>query len=167
MARITTAGILSAAVLSGGIWAHRHATASAPPPLPTNSSEAFDYLRSVRFIAVDVFVDSGTIPLAAYQFEFSAPGGGASIVDIEGGESAAFTSPPYYDPEALMQGRIIVGAFNTGDELPSGKTRVARMHLRVEGEPVAEFSVQLTVAGNVNGDQIDASASVARAVSES
>src|SRR5690349_6090513 len=39
-----------------------------------------------RFCAVDIFIDSGSTPLAAYQVRFAVTNGLAKIVGIEGGE---------------------------------------------------------------------------------
>jgi hypothetical protein len=159
MARISSFIVLSLVVPCSVLWA-QVITPDEPapsgvfqPPSDVNGS------TPVRFIAVDVFIDSGAAPLAAYQFEFSGPTG-VSIVGVEGGESNAFRSPPYYDPEALTKGRVIVAAFNTGRDLPTGQTRVARLHLRTEGEPDAQFSVKLIVAGNADGQPIEAKSSV-------
>lgn len=94
----------------------------------------------VRFESVDVFVDSGESPLSAYQFELQAPprdGFDAVIVGIEGGEHAAYASPPYYDPAALQQQRVVIAAFSVASEerLPRGRVRVARLHMQLR--PVA------------------------------
>ncbi|MBK8268058.1 MAG: hypothetical protein IPK83_07010 [Planctomycetes bacterium] len=148
--RLMFAMIASTLILGGALWAH----AQTPPPA---SEAVID--GAVRFIAVDVFVDSGDQALAAFQFEFTGPEG-VSSVGVEGGESNAFRSPPYYDPEALTQGRIIVAAFNTGRDLPTGQTRVARLHLRTQGELDSQFSVKLIVAGNADGQPIEANSSV-------
>lgn len=150
MSQMMRAMLWSILVLGGAIWAH----AQTPPTSDARADGA------VRFVAVDVFVDSGDQELAAYQFEFSGPEG-VTIVGVEGGESNAFRSPPYYDPEALMKGRIIVAAFNTGRDLPTGQTRVARLHLRTEGELDSQFSVKLIVAGNADGQPNEASATTA------
>ena len=89
------------------------------------------------FRVLDVYVDSGASPLAAYQFEFNATQkniGELTLVGIEGGDSAAFKEPPHYDPRALATPaapRVIVAAFNTGKDLPTGKTRVARLMVRL------------------------------------
>lgn len=114
----------------------------------------------VRFVAVDVYLDSGDVPLAAYQFELTARGGDVKIVGVEGGEHAAFAGPPYYDPKALTQDRIIIAAFSTAENLPSGKTRVARVHLRISGEPPPVFDVQLIVAADGEGQSIEATCDV-------
>jgi hypothetical protein len=93
----------------------------------------------IRFRAVDIFVDSKDKPLAAYQLEFSVTGADAKIVGIEGGEHAAFSTPPFYDPKAMQQERVIIAAFSTNavSRLPQGRTRVATIHLqtRATSEP--------------------------------
>lgn len=118
--------------------------------------------QPVRFAAVDVFLDSGDIPLAAYQFELSAKTGEFLIVGIEGGEHRAFTEPPYYDPAALSRDRVIIAAFNTGDPLPTGKTRVARIHVRLVAEDDPEYVVNLTVAASPEGEPIEADVSIVK-----
>src|SRR5512140_2968924 len=77
-----------------------------------------------RFGAVDIYVDSGSTPLAAYQLEFTATNGVAKIVGIEGGEHTAFRQPPFYDPKAIQHERVILAGFSTADAagLPIGKT---------------------------------------------
>jgi hypothetical protein len=119
--------------------------------------------QEVRFAAVDVYVDSGTQALAAYQFELTAAAGEFRIVGVEGGEHAAFSAPPYYDPAALMNDRIIIAAFNTGTDLPAGKTRVARVHVQITGNEDPQYVVKLMVAGDADGKPIAATASCVQA----
>ncbi len=111
-------------------------------------------LPASRFAAVEVFFDSGEAPLAAYQFELSATAGEFKIVGVEGGEHPAFTQPPYYDPKALSQDRIIIAAFDTGDDLPAGKTRVARIHVQITGNQTPTFDVKEIVAASADGESI-------------
>ncbi len=122
--------------------------------------------QPVRFEAVDVYVDSGKLPLAAYQFELSDERGSIKIVGVEGGEHPAFKEPPYYDPAALMKGRIIIAAFNTGKELPAGNTRVARVHVRVAGEEAPEYIIKLQVAATLETKKISAKATVRKGEGE-
>ena len=112
-----------------------------------------------RFEAVDVYVDPAGQPLAAYQFELTARGADVKIVGVEGGEHAAFKEPPYYDPAALMGGRVIIAAFNTGHDLPRGRTRVATVHLRVVGGE-AQYGIVLEAAAADGGGEIPAEISV-------
>ncbi len=118
--------------------------------------------QPVRFEAVDVYVDSGEAPLAAYQFEFAAEVGEIKIVGVEGGEHPALEEPPYHDPAALMKGRIIIADFTTDGDLPVGKTRVARLHLQVIGDVVPEYVAALEVAASADGKQIEAEITVAQ-----
>src|SRR5438552_2611435 len=66
-----------------------------------------------RFGAMDIFIDSGSTPLAAYQIEIAATNGLAKIVGIEGGEHPAFQQPPFYDPKAMQHDRVILAGFST------------------------------------------------------
>lgn len=121
---------------------------------------------AVRFAAVDVYVDSGEKPLAAYQFELTAKTGSFKIVGVEGGQHAAFAPPPYYDPAALSRDRIIIAAFNTAADLPTGKTRVARIHVRITGNEDPEYVVKLTVAAAANGERLAATATWSRTAAD-
>jgi hypothetical protein len=112
-----------------------------------------------RFCAVDIYVDSKATPLAAYQLEFVVTNGVAKIVGIEGGEHAAFHEPPFYDPKAMQHERVILAAFNTGNKLPSGKTRVATIHLQAADNGPLQCELKLQAAGNAAGVRIAAEAS--------
>jgi hypothetical protein len=117
---------------------------------------------AVRFEAIDVFVDSGQLPLAAYQFELISETAGVEIVGIEGGEHAAFSTPPYYDPQAMNNNRVILAAFSTDNALPTGRSRVARIHLQVTGPAVKEYRTWLRTTADADGQQIPARVSIAR-----
>lgn len=106
-----------------------------------------------RFVAVDVVADSGKSELGAWQIELDDPSNTAQIVGVEGGESAAFGDPAFYDPAALMQSRIILAAYSTGKNLPKGRTRIATIHLRVEGER-PDFTINVIAAGDEDGSRI-------------
>ena len=103
-----------------------------------------------RFTTVDIFIDSGTHPLAAWQLHFSLKSGEAKIVGIEGGEHPAFRQPPYYDPKAIQRERVILAAFNAAaaDKLPKGKTRVATIHLQMNGTKAPQYLVRLQTAAD-------------------
>ncbi len=113
---------------------------------------------AVRFDTVDVVIDSGKRPLAAYQFQLEAVEGDVTIVGIEGAASGPFSDAPYYDPEALSGGRIIVGDFIAKNErdLPTGATRVARLHVRIAGEREPDYRASLHTAGTAGGEPISA-----------
>lgn len=107
----------------------------------------------VRFSSVDVFVDSGSQPLAAYQLTFTATRGDVKIVGVEGGEHPAFKEAPYYDPLAIQQERAILAAFNTAmvEQLPKGRTRVATVHVQILGSKEPAYAVKFETAANHEG----------------
>ena len=115
---------------------------------------------AVRFETVDVFVDTTDNALAAYQLEFFAGAGDAKIAGIEGGAHPAFATPPYYDPKAMQQDRVILGAFTTDEAaaLPTGKTRVATIHLQTVGTDPPDFQIRLQAAADADGRTITAEA---------
>jgi len=110
----------------------------------------------VRFAPLHIYLDSGDRSLAAYQFELKATAGQIEIVGVEGGKQKAFSEPPYYDPAALAKDRIIIAAFNTGRDLPTGRTRIATVHLLIKGDVEPQYELDLTVAGDADGEKIPA-----------
>ena len=112
--------------------------------------------NSVRFQAVDIFVDSQATALAAYQLEVAVTSGNAKIVGIEGGEHPAFAEAPFYDPKAIQRERVILAAFSTQptDKLPTGRTRVATIHLQISGTNELKFETNLTTAASSDGNKI-------------
>lgn len=154
------AGIVAAAVLATGAsvfaaLARESVPATYPSSVPATSEASGPTVQpAVRFATVSVIVDSGATPLAAYQFELAAEVGQVKIVGIEGGEHAAFAAPPYYDPAAMMNNRVIIAAFSTGRDLPKGKTRVATVHVQITGDTGPRYAAKLIVAGSDNGTPI-------------
>ena len=110
----------------------------------------------VRFAPVHVYLDSGDKPLAAYQFELMARTGQIKIVGVEGSEHPVFEEAPYYDPAALMNDRIIIAAFNTGRDLPHGRTRIATIHLQILGDAEPQYEIKLIVAADKEGENLAA-----------
>jgi hypothetical protein len=108
----------------------------------------------VSFVPCHIYLDSGEHPLAAYQFELKIKRGDVKIVGVEGGEHPAFGDAPYYDPAALSRNRIIIAAFNTAESLPTGRTRIATLHLQVTGEVVPDYESVLTVSADAEGKSI-------------
>jgi hypothetical protein len=128
---------------------------SAPSTAPASGD--------IRFQAVDITIDSKGPPLAAYQVEFVADVNRVKLVGVEGGGHAAFREPPYYDPAALSQHRVILAAFSTSADLPKSATRVARLHLQVSGSGQPEWSARLIVASSATSNSIPAEVSVSAA----
>jgi len=111
-----------------------------------------------------VYIDTQDHTLAAYQFELAAETGDITIVGIEGGEHPAFKEAPYYDPAAMKRNHVIIAAFDTGQDLPRGKTRVARIHVEIKGVQEPDYVAKLIVAGTGEGDEIPATITVSQGV---
>ena len=113
--------------------------------------------RATSFQAVDVFVDSGAQPLAAYQIEAAYAPGRVQILSLEGGESEGFRDAPYYDPAGMTGGRMVIAAFVVRDEqATAGPQRVARLHLRLTGAEARLPDVRLVAAAGPGGERIKA-----------
>lgn len=117
-----------------------------------------------RFSSVDIYIDSAE-PIAAWQLEFAATSGVIHVVGVENGESGVFGDAPYYDREAVEQGRadrIVVADYSLADvsALPHGRVRVATLHLMVSGDDQPTFGTRLIVATTHDGNRIDAEISL-------
>ena len=138
-----TAAIVLAALACVAALALSHGRAQSLPATEPATS-------STRFEAVDVLIDPGGTPLAAYQLEFVADADRVKLVGVEGGDHAAFRDPPYYDPAALSRSRVILAALSTDSNLPNGKTRVARLHLQIDGVGEPSFEAKVMVAASAD-----------------
>ena len=112
------------------------------------------------FTTVDVFVVSDT-PVAAWQVELTERRGAMQIVGIERGDDATFRDPPFYDRVALERSatdRVVLASFSLSDaaQLPRGKVRVARVHVRATGPAQPDYEARLVAAGTADGRPIDA-----------
>ena len=105
------------------------------------------------YFPIEVYVDAGEDRLAAYQLEIQLAG--AEIVGVEGGEHTAFGTPPYYDPAALRGSRIKLAALSTARDLPSGRTRIATLHIREVGPAPATWTVSSSLATDSAAKAID------------
>jgi len=114
------------------------------------------------FGAVHVYVDSGDKPLAAYQVEIKAEAGDVALYGIEGGEHPAFKPPPRYDPQALLRQRVVIAAFDTGSDLPAGKTRVATLMVRTAGGEQPRYVAELQAAASADGKAIPATVTLSQ-----
>lgn len=102
----------------------------------------------LTFKPFDLWLDTGTNELVAYQIEITYDAQAIRIVGLEGGNTPAFVKAPYYDRKGLQGGRIIVAAFTTKDEgLPTGRMRIARIHVAVSGEAAQPKAELMTAAG--------------------
>ena len=144
------------------LWLSAVAAQSSTTTEPNLNAEAAEpqtasYL--VRFAPLRIYIDTSDKKLAAYQFELKAAVGQIKIVGVEGGSHPAFQAPPYYDPAALMNNRIIIADFNTGQNLPQAKTLVATLHLQITADVEPEYELELAVAADGQGTRIPATIS--------
>jgi len=127
------------------------------PVLAQQSEQDYSTAQSgVRFAPLHIYLDSGNSSLAAYQFELKAAAGQIKIVGVEGGQHKAFKEAPYYDPAALAKDRIIIAAFSTGSDLPTGRTRIATIHLQIAGDAEPQYELKLIVAADADAKEIPA-----------
>ena len=113
-----------------------------------------------RFATLDIYIESAE-PLAAWQFELREASGRMRVVGVENGETAAFGEAPYYDLAAVSEGtaeRIIVADYSTRQavELPTGRNRLATIHIQLEGRADPVYVLNLMAAGGANGEPIQA-----------
>lgn len=113
------------------------------------------------FARVEIYIDTKGLPLAAWQVELVCDTKKAKITGVEGDDTKAYGNAPYYDPAALQGGRIILAAFTTADNPPSGRIRVATVEMYEEGAN-PDYSAKLIVAGGPGGQKIDATIEVVR-----
>ena len=113
---------------------------------------------NIRFAALDIYVDTAE-PLAAWQFELRETSGLMRVVGVENGDSAAFGDAPYYDLAAVSEGaadRIIVADYSLrpAGELPTGKIRIATIHIQLSGPADPDYMLSLMAAGGADDDPI-------------
>lgn len=148
------------AISAMGALLHGLPSEDAQTPPPAAAAE----VPATRFESVDVYVDAGETPLAAYQVRLSAvtpdSPNAAVLVGIEGGDAGVFEVPPYYDPKALATNRIVVAAYSLAATLPVGRTRVARLHLQLGASQLVQYECKLEVAGDAAANSIQATVEV-------
>ena len=120
--------------------------------------------NNLRFAALDIYLEASE-PLAAWQFELGESSGRMQVVGVENGDSAAFRDAPYYDLAAVNDGmadHIIVADYSTSPavELPAGRSRVATVHIQLEGLAEPDYVLSLMAAGGADGEPIQASIEV-------
>jgi hypothetical protein len=108
----------------------------------------------IHFLGMDLWVDSHNEALAAYQVEITYDRSAVKIVGLEGGQAGSFTNAPYYDQKGFESGRIIVAAFTTDKDAPKGQTRVATIHIAVEGNAKPKLTCKLMTAAKSGGQRI-------------
>lgn len=127
-----------------------------------NHGEPHAERGGTQFEYLDIFVDSADQPLAAWQVDLNASNGKASIVGIEGGDGI-YAPAPYYDEAAMQHDRVILAGLSTlpQAQLPTGKVRVARIHVMIE-QPGTEFAISISAAALSDGTRTPATATLER-----
>jgi hypothetical protein len=87
------------------------------------------------------------------------------IVGIERGDDSTFRDPPFYDRVAIESGpteRIVLASYSLSgaEQLPRGRVRVARLHVRALGAAQPDYEARLVAAGTADGRPIDAQLSL-------
>jgi len=121
-------------------------------------------VRAGEFAVFDVFVDSGAEPLAAYQLKISDEKAAVKILSVEGGEHASFAKPPKFDEKAIQRDVIKLAAFSleTREKLPSGRVRVASLHVEAGPEMTPDWKAVVEAAGGPGGRKISATVLISK-----
>ena len=115
---------------------------------------AADAARPRVFGTIVVTLDPQGAELAGWQLRADFGKSDARIVGIEGGEHAAFAEPPHYDPEALNTGEIILAALSSHEELPTGATVVAVIHVEHDRSGLPPLEISEVVAVGADGNEV-------------
>lgn len=113
----------------------------------------------IEFEWVDVWVDTGTTPLAAWQFELR---GSYSLTGVEGGGDTAYPDPPHYDPAALSRDRVIVGDFSKAVAPPAGRIKVATLHVMIDKDVAPDYVAELMAVADGEGRKFTATIEIER-----
>lgn len=108
------------------------------------------------FDTVRIQIDTGEAGLAGYQLRADFGKSDARIVGIEGGDGPAFATPPHYDPRALRGGEVVLAALAAGDDLPTGRTTVAVLHVESAAGGRGPLELSELVAVGADGAAIEA-----------
>lgn len=133
------------------------APAAAADPADANAHAAAEPAPVMTFAAYDIIIETPD-PLAAYQVRISGVAT-MKLIGVEGGDHAVYAEPPHYDAALLAADtradRIVLADYSLDDDLPSGRVRIARIHVAVMdgGEQVVP-AVVLVAAGRADESRI-------------
>lgn len=156
-----SAGSPDTAAAPGELSDLNHLAASGQPvQLPAADAPTADSQLSLK--TLDVFVDSGDQPLAAWQLEVHAPATELTLIHVAGGTHPAFQQRPYYyvDAGPLHGRRIQLAAWSVDRNLPVGRSRVARLQVQLPQTATPVWSPELTAAAASDGRRIPAEVSI-------
>lgn len=117
-----------------------------------------------EFAVYDVYVDSAGEPLAAYQLKISDRRAAVKIISVEGGEHASFAEAPKFDAKAIQRDVIKIAAFSLDgrEKLPSGRVRIASLHVEVGPGLAPNWNAIVEAAGSAGGKKISAEVSISK-----
>ena len=120
--------------------------------------------RAGEFAVYDVYIECGTEPLAAYQLKISDRRAAVKILSVEGGQHASFANAPKFDEKAIQRDVIKVAAFSLAarDKLPSGRVRIASLHVEVGPGLTPDWNAIVQAAGGPGGRKISAEVSISK-----
>lgn len=109
-----------------------------------------------EFAVFDIYLDSGAEPVAAYQLKISDERAAVKILSVEGGEHSAFSDPPKFDAKAIQRDVIKIAAFslNGRAQLPTGRTRIASLHVEIGPGLTPEWIATVQAAAGPGGAKI-------------
>ena len=108
------------------------------------------------FGTIVLTIDTAGQELAGWQLRADFGESDARIVGIEGGENAAFSDAPHYDPRALNGGEIVLAALSSHQELPTGPTIVAVIHVEHDRSGLPPLEVSELIAVGADGNETPA-----------
>lgn len=140
-----------------GLRLERRAPSPASPAAPAVVP------GETRILTFDIMLDVGSRPLAAFQIEvaLSAPDT-AHITGmfIRGGDHPALQRQPLFDSRRVSRPgartTFTIANFDTGQDLPSGDVRVARLVLITVGPGHPGVTARLVIAAGAEGVPIPA-----------
>lgn len=142
----------------------------AEPAQPAIAAEPIAVGPALQFAIIDITIDPLGQPLAAYQFELTAPDASLKIIGVQGSDHPAYKRdrPPYFDPIVTQRNtdRLILADYALPQldaaQLPDQPVVVARINVVYEGPADADtpdLQLSLITAGNADGKKIQAKAS--------
>ena len=117
-----------------------------------------------EFAVFDIYLDTGAEPLAAYQLKISDERAAVKILSVEGGEHPSFAEPPKFDPKAIQRDVIKIAAFslNGRGQHPSGRTRIASLHVEIGPGLTPEWIATVQAAAGPGGAKISTQVTISK-----
>jgi hypothetical protein len=115
------------------------------------STSAAEVAPQRAFSTIEIYLDGGDQPLAAYQLTLQYAQADTRLVGIEGGSTPAFADAPHYDPRALRGGTIKLAAMQLEGPWPTHRVHVATLHVEHSATVTPRLAASQVVAATRNG----------------